>query len=174
VTELRPTDLKRLHREWRRKTPGRLDLVLDGIQGPFNVGGIIRTAAAYRVHTIWLVADATGPDNTKVGKTALGTDRYIQFERRESPDDAVTEIAADGLRMVSLELADDAVALHEADLEGDIALVLGNEDHGVSKTLLAASSQVAFAPQLGKVGSLNVSAVTAIGCHEWARHRWVT
>ena len=63
--------------------------------------------------------------------------------------------------------------LHEADLDGDIALVLGNEDHGVSKTLLAASSQVAFAPQLGKVGSLNVSAVTAIGCHEWARRRWV-
>ena len=65
------TDLKRLHRDWRRRTDGRLALLVDGAQGPFNIGAIIRTAAAERVEYIWFAAGATTPDNSKVGKTAL-------------------------------------------------------------------------------------------------------
>ena len=40
------TGLKRLHREWRHRTAGRLALVLDNVQSPFNVGAIVRTAGA--------------------------------------------------------------------------------------------------------------------------------
>ena len=32
------TELKRLHRDWRKKTNNRLALIIDGIQGPYNVG----------------------------------------------------------------------------------------------------------------------------------------
>ena len=45
MKQLRPTDLKRLHREWNRRSTGRLALLLDGVQSPFNVGSIVRTAA---------------------------------------------------------------------------------------------------------------------------------
>ena len=77
MRELSPTEVKRLHREWRRRTTGRLALVLDGVQAPFNVGAIIRTAAAYRLDTLWVTSNATGPDHPKVGKTALGTERFF-------------------------------------------------------------------------------------------------
>ena len=43
--QLRPTDVKRLNREWRRRTEGRLALLLDSVSQPFNVGSIVRTAA---------------------------------------------------------------------------------------------------------------------------------
>ena len=59
------TDLKRLHRSWRRRTEGRLALILDGVQGPFNVGAITRSAAAYGVERIWLCAGA--PSLTDAG-----------------------------------------------------------------------------------------------------------
>ena len=36
--QLGPTDLKRLHRQWNRRTPGRLALLLDGVQSPYNIG----------------------------------------------------------------------------------------------------------------------------------------
>ena len=86
MRELGPTELKRLHRDWRRRTEGRLSLVLDGVQGPFNVGAIIRTAAAYRLDTLWVTATATGPDNPKVGKTALeNVLRELESQASDSP-----------------------------------------------------------------------------------------
>src|ERR1700749_4104266 len=45
--QLRPTDVKRLNREWRRRTEGRLALLLDSVSQPFNVGSIGRTRAAF-------------------------------------------------------------------------------------------------------------------------------
>jgi tRNA (guanosine-2'-O-)-methyltransferase len=172
VRELGPTDLKRLHREWRRRTPGRLALVLDGVQGPFNVGAILRSAAAYRVERIWLAGQATGPENPKVGKTALGSERYVTIDR---VDDAVTAIAAARAARyvpIGIELADAARPLFEIDLRGDRCLVIGHEDRGVSAAALAACDDVGFLPQLGRIGSLNVATATSVACYEWARQQW--
>ena len=44
--QLRPTEIKRLNREWRRANPARLALLLDSVAQPFNVGSIVRSAAA--------------------------------------------------------------------------------------------------------------------------------
>src|SRR5258705_13101478 len=81
VKPLDPTGLKRLHREWRRQTDGRLALVLDSVQSPFNVGSIIRTAAAYRVEHVWLTGSTPSPSTSSVQKTAMGTDRFMTVER---------------------------------------------------------------------------------------------
>ena len=43
--QMRPTDVKRLNRTWRRGTENRLSLILESVTGPFNVGSIFRTAA---------------------------------------------------------------------------------------------------------------------------------
>jgi tRNA (guanosine-2'-O-)-methyltransferase len=61
VKQLDGTGMKRLHREWRRRTRGRLGLVVDDVQGPFNVGAIIRTAAALRVDDVWLAGARPSP-----------------------------------------------------------------------------------------------------------------
>ena len=54
------TELKRLHREWRRKADGRLALVLDSVATPANVGSILRTAAAMRVDDVWICGQTAG------------------------------------------------------------------------------------------------------------------
>ena len=56
------TDLKRLHREWRRKAEGRVALVLDSVATPANVGSILRTAAAMRVDDVWVCGQTAGPE----------------------------------------------------------------------------------------------------------------
>jgi len=99
---LDPTGLKRLHREWRRSTNARLALVLDSVQSPFNVGAILRTAAAYRVEHVWLAGVTPSPNSSSVQKTALGTDRFLTITSVDRAIDAVDEARAEGFRIVGI------------------------------------------------------------------------
>jgi tRNA (guanosine-2'-O-)-methyltransferase len=164
--------MKRLHREWRRRTEGRLALVIDDVQGPFNVGAIIRTAAALRVDDVWLAGRTPEPGDTKVGKTALGTQRYLSFQRVDEASAAIDAARTVGYRVVGIELADGARPLHELVLGQATCLVVGHEDRGLSVTTLAACDDVAYLPLLGKVASLNVATATAIACYEVRRQGW--
>ena len=105
-------------------------------------------------------------------KTALGTSRYLTFEQVASPAEAAAEIRAAGLRLVAIEQADGAAPLHRAALHGDVCIALGHEDRGCSPALLAAADQVAYIPQVGRVGSLNVAAAAAIALAEARRREW--
>jgi len=172
VKQLGSTDLKRLHREWRRRTAGRVALLLDSVQTPFNVGAIERTAAAMRVDDVWLSGSTADPDHDRTRKTALGSERFLTFHRVESAVAAAEAARAGGYRVIGIELAEDAVPLPDADLTGDVCLVVGHEDRGLSAAVLAACDQVAFIPQLGRIGSLNVATATAIALYEVRRRAW--
>jgi tRNA (guanosine-2'-O-)-methyltransferase len=170
---LGPTELKRLHREWRRRTTATIAVVLEGVQGPFNVGAILRTAAAEGVAEIWYAAGATSPQNNpKVGKTALGSDRYLDGIEVATVAEAITENRTRGRRIVGIELADGGLALHDLDLTGDVCLVIGHEDRGLSTAALDGCDAIGFIPQLGKIGSLNVATATAIALYEARRQEW--
>ena len=172
MRQLDGTGMKRLHREWRRRTTGRLALVLDDVQGPFNVGAIIRTAAALRVDDVWLAGHTPDPEDVKVGKTALGTQRYLTFQRAETTITAIEAARGAGYRVVGLELADGARPLHELDPVDAICVVVGHEDRGCSPATLDACEEVAFVPLLGKVGSLNVATAASIALYELRRQHW--
>ena len=166
------TNLKRLHREWRNKTDGRLALVLDSVQTPFNVGSIIRTAAAYRVDHFWLVGATAAPTDAKTQKTALGSQKYLTWTITPSIDEACAQVKAAQYTLVGIELADEARPLHELDLSGDVCLALGHEDRGLSRACLAACDVIGFIPLLGKIGSLNVATAAAIAMYETRRQHW--
>jgi tRNA (guanosine-2'-O-)-methyltransferase len=170
--QLGPTDVKRLNRSWRQRADARLGVLLDSVSQPFNVGSIIRTAAAFGAEQIWLCGDTAEPEHPQARRTALGTGRFVAFEREPDPAAAVAAAAEAGLRVIAIELAADAVPLHEAPLGGDVCLALGNEDHGCSAALLAVADVVAYIPQLGRVGSLNVAAAAAIALAETRRRGW--
>lgn len=166
------TDLKRLHRSWQRRTPGRVALLLDGVQTPYNVGSLVRLAAAFRVEHLYLAGSACEPTHPKAHKTSLGTERFVSWSSFPVATDACEQARADGFTVVGVELADGARPLHELSLHGDVCLALGHEDHGLSRACLMACDAVGYVPQLGRVGSLNVAAAGAIAIYEVRRQAW--
>jgi tRNA (guanosine-2'-O-)-methyltransferase len=170
--QLRPTDVKRLNRMWRRRTEARLALLIESVTQPFNVGSIVRTAAAFGVERLWLAGNAAPPTHQSARKTALGTERLVSWEHAETAAAAAGAARAAGFRLVAIELTGDAMPLHEAALEGDVCLAVGGEDHGCSPTLLAACDAVAYIPQVGRVGSLNVAVAAAVALAEVRRREW--
>jgi tRNA (guanosine-2'-O-)-methyltransferase len=170
--QLRPTEVKRLNREWRRAGDARLALLLDSVAQPFNVGSIVRSAAAFGAEHLWLCGNTTPLGHPGVSKTALGTQRLVEATLEPSPVAAAKAAAAAGLRVVVVELATGAVPLHEAPLDGDVCLAVGNEDHGCTAALLAVADTITYIPQSGRVGSLNVAVAAAIAMAEARRRGW--
>ncbi|NNE72543.1 MAG: TrmH family RNA methyltransferase [Acidimicrobiales bacterium] len=166
------TGLKRLHREWRRKNDTPIHLLLDSVQTPYNVGTIIRTAAAYRVDTIWCAGRTESPNHAKTNKTALGSQRFVTLETDLDIDEAIARIKGRGIRLVGVELAPGARPAHEADLTGELCLAVGHEDRGLSAPCLAACDDVIYLPQLGRIGSLNVGVAASIALYEARRQQW--
>jgi len=174
MKNLDSTELKRLHREWRRQTDQRIALILDSVQTPYNVGTIIRTAAALGVEHLWLVGATESPTHTKTNKTALGTQRYVEWTFVETPTEAHNAATAAGFRVIGVELASGAQPLHELDLSGAVALAVGHEDRGLSKELLGLIDEAGYIPQVGKVGSLNVGVAASMAVYEARRQGWTS
>lgn len=172
MRKLSSTEQKRLYRSWRRASTERITLLLDDVQTPYNVGSIVRTAAAFRVAHLFLTASSAPPIAPGARKTSLGTERYLTWSVHPDGATAVDAAAADGYHVVGVELADHASPLHEFAVEGDVCLALGHEERGLSAGTLAKVSRVVYIPLAGRVGSLNVAVAAAIALYEVRRRRW--
>jgi tRNA (guanosine-2'-O-)-methyltransferase len=172
VRNLGDTEIKRLHRDWRKRTAGRLALLLDSVQTPYNVGAMVRLAAAERVEHLYLGGATVSPGHAKAAKTSLGTERYVTWSSHEAVTGALEAAREAGFFLLGLELAEGAVPLHQVALPADVCVALGHEDRGLSSVSLHGCDAVAFVPQLGRVGSLNVAHAAAIAVYELRRREW--
>jgi tRNA (guanosine-2'-O-)-methyltransferase len=102
----------------------------------------------------------------------MGTQRYLSWSTFERAADAADAAREDGFTVIGLELADDAVPLHQMSSGPDVCVALGNEDHGLTASALAACDAVAFLPLTGRVGSLNVATAAAVAVYELRRQGW--
>jgi tRNA (guanosine-2'-O-)-methyltransferase len=172
VKQLDGTGLKRLHRDWRRRTQSRVGLILESVESPFNVGSIIRTAAAYRVDDLWLAGSSAPLDSSGVQKIAMGTDRYLAVSTTADAAEAIADARQAGYAVLGIELADEARPLHDLELGNAVCLVAGHEDRGLRPATLAACDTIAYLPLAGRVGSLNVATAVAVALYETRRQEW--
>lgn len=166
------TDIKRLNRHWRRRSSGRVALVLAGLSNPFNVGAILRTSAVLGVEMVYLVGTTPGPGDAKVAKTGLGTEHSVSTRRVDAVGAATAEARTAGFTVVAVELARGAVPLADFSYGPATCLVIGNEGHGLSPAELAECDAAVYVPQVGKVASLNVATAAAIAVYEVRRWEW--
>jgi tRNA (guanosine-2'-O-)-methyltransferase len=172
VKALTGTEIKRLNRDWRRRTSGRLALVLAGLANPYNVGSILRTAAVFGVEAVHLVGATPGPEHPGVRKTGLGTEHSVTTVRHAAASGAVAGLRAEGFEIVALELATGAEAVCAYPFRADVCLVVGSEGHGLPAATLALCDSAVYVPQVGRVASLNVATATAVAAYEVRRREW--
>ena len=76
------------------------------------------------------------------------------------------ELKGQGYWIVALEITDECQPYWVVDVPGKVALVLGNEDHGVTRSCLALCDAAMFVPMYGKGKSLNVHvSLAVVGYH---------
>ncbi len=144
------------------KLPVRV--VLDDVRSRHNVGAIFRTVDAFGLEGIVLCGFTPCPPHREIEKTALGATLSVPWEQHPSAVEVVLELKRAGYRVWCVEQTTGAVALADWQPAAGtpVALVFGNELHGVSDAVIHAADGCLVVPQRGTKHSLNVSVCAGI------------
>ncbi len=136
-------------------------VVLDNLRSAFNVGSIFRTADAGAVAHMHLCGMTAHPPHPKLEKTALGAFSYVPWTYYERNRDCLDALEAKGIPVISIEVTETAVPMTDIVWPQPVAIVFGNEVHGVNERVLRRSQAVVKIPMKGYKNSINVA--TAFG-----------
>ncbi|MCU0384356.1 MAG: RNA methyltransferase [Cyclobacteriaceae bacterium] len=138
--------------------PSGLHLVLDDIQDPGNLGTIIRTADWYGVASIVASKETVDFYNSKVIAATKGSFSRVKVYYTD---------LYNFLKDYSGKLPVYGASLHGENahavrFEKPSLLIIGNEAHGINKSLMEWVTKPVFIPRFGKAESLNAAIATAI------------
>ncbi len=145
-------------------------LVLDHITDPQNVGNMIRTAEVLGVYGIVLPSERSSPINEVVVKASTGAVFHLPITKVSSLKKFLDKFKKHGGWVVSVEKGGKPV--HKINYPFPLAVVLGSEGKGVSKSVLDSSDLIATIPMQGKITSFNVSSATAIALWEISKQKY--
>ncbi len=147
-----------------------LVLVLDGITDPHNLGACLRVADATGVNVVIAPKDHAVGLSATVAKVASGASETVPYLMVTNLARSLAELKERAIRVVGA--SDDAPqSLHEADLSGPLAFVIGAEGSGMRQLTRKSCDALVRIPMLGAVESLNVSVAAGVCLYEAVRQR---
>ena len=160
MRKLKNSELERLTTEEFKeveKTP--IIVILDNIRSLNNIGSVFRTSDAFLVEKIYLCGITAKPPHRDIHKTALGSTESVAWEYVEDTLGLVQKLKSEGIKIASIEQAEDSIALQDFFPKKDkkIAIILGNEVKGVRQEVVSTSDYCIEIPQFGTKHSLNIS-----------------
>lgn len=154
------------------KTVGEesLVVVLDHLEDPHNLGAIIRTALCGGADAIIIPDDRSVRVNQTVLKVSSGAAFHIPVIKVKNIAQTLDTLKGLGYWAYGADM-DGQETLFQASLQGKICLVVGNEGKGLSPLVKKRCDGLISIPQVGPLGSLNVSVATGIIIYEVLRKR---
>lgn len=149
----------------------RVVLILENIGDHTNVGAAFRAAAGLGADAVLVSPGGADPLYRRSVRVSMGTVFQVPWTRITDWDAAVADLHAADFDIAALALRDDAVTLdaYVADRPERVALVMGSEGDGLSRTALEGADHVVTIPMSGGVDSLNVASAAAVAL--WAMQR---
>lgn len=138
---------------------GKINVILDDIKDPGNLGTIIRSAAWFGVDRLILTSDCVDIYNPKVVQSTMGGIFHIPISRASKAE--ILEATTDWTG--SLLIADmGGKSSHSMKWPASLALVIGSESQGVDDLFRAAANEIVCIDKLGKGESLNAAVSASI------------
>lgn len=142
-------------------------IFLESVQDPGNVGGILRSAAAFGIQDVVLghgCADAWSP---KALRAAMGA----HFSMRIAADADLEKVVGTFGGALVCTAPREGTPIAQADLPARIGWIFGTEGKGVTRALAARAALRVTIPMAGLSESLNVGAAAAVCFYEASRRR---
>jgi tRNA(Leu) C34 or U34 (ribose-2'-O)-methylase TrmL len=139
-----------------------LAVLMEHLQGDFNIGTIVRTANAMGAKKMFY----TGKKKWDK-RGAVGTYNYTMVEYLPDLRDVLQMISDNEYTVVSLECRDGARSLYDFEWPDKPLIVVGEEGDGISEEMIRASEYVVEIPQYGSVRSMNAATAAGIAMYDY-------
>ena len=153
----------------RPREGGRLVIVCDGVEDVHNLGSILRVAECAGADGVIIPKNKSAQVTGAVVRISEGAANHVRVARVPGVNYAVEQLQKSGYWVYGLEA--DGEDIYAADLTGDVALVVGGEDRGISPLTRKKCDKILSLPLYGKVNSLNASVALGIAAYEAVRQR---
>jgi len=141
-------------------------VALDAIQDAGNVGGIIRSSAAFGVAGVIVGPGSADPAHPRVTRAATGAWFRVPIGRSENLPGDLTALREAGATVLAAEAAGEP--LDAVEIPQRVVWLFGNEGSGISPELDPLIDRRISVPISASVDSLNVSVAAGIILH----HGW--
>lgn len=149
-----------------------LTLILENIEDPHNVAAILRSADSVGLTEIFVV-DTRGlmPSKPFGYRSSSGSIKWVSMHFFEDLAQCLQQVRLKYSLIWATHLSPRSLPLYETNLAQPAAIAFGNEYHGCSPDLIAASDGCLHIPQVGMAKSLNVSVACAVVLYEAFRQK---
>ena len=144
-------------------------MLLAGAAYPVNIGFCIRTAEVSGADAVVIDAELTNQERKAAKRASMKAHRFIPVHWMSGLE-AVRAARKAGFRIISVEDVGDSHPW-DADLTGNIVLIVGGEKHGIPEEILRESDSVIRIPMTGFVPSFNLQAPLSAVAIEAQRQR---
>ncbi|NQX84686.1 MAG: TrmH family RNA methyltransferase [Flavobacteriaceae bacterium] len=153
-----------------RKRTFPITLVCDQVTNAPNIGSLFRTADAFGIEKLILCGNPM-TFGRKMTKTSRSTEKYVHFEIAKTALSCVEHLQSEGYQIIALEITTTSQPIHtqQFNITKPIALVIGDENYGVSESILNLSNSIIHIDMFGQNSSMNVVQATNIALYEMTK-----
>ena len=144
-------------------------LVCDNVTNAPNIGSLFRICDAFGIDKLILCGDVS--IGRKITKTSRSTEKMVNYEICKSASNEVENLKSKGYQIISLEITSTSKPVHAFKFSNKkpIVLIIGDENFGVSETILNNSDAVIHIDMFGQNSSMNVVQATNIALYEMTK-----
>ena len=148
-------------------------IILDNVLDTYNVGSIFRLADAVAAEKVYLCGETLTPPNSRIKKASINTWQWVTWEYAPSAYSTISKIKnqISKIKIISVEQDKRSKPFYEVKYEFPVAVVVGNETHGVSHEALDMADTIVELPMWGVNKSLNVMVSLGIVLYEAMKQR---
>lgn len=148
-----------------------LAVVLENVFDPHNMAAILRTCDAVGVQEVFAITDQLPRKRHWGHKSSRGASRWVDLRAYQDLQECMADVRARYPRVLGAHIAAGTTDLWSCDLTDSVALVFGNEKHGLSEGMQRLCDGSFIIPQQGMCVSLNISVACGITLYEAMRQR---
>jgi len=145
-----------------------IEIILDQLRTPANIGMCLRIAEAFGVESIYLWEDGPQLEQRNIKKTARSVEKNLRLNYFKDLNSLIAKKKRENIKIIAIELTNQSHSLANFEFSKNekICLILGSERQGINAEILKQTDLAIAIDMFGVNSSMNVANSLAIALYE--------